>query len=402
LAVALFLIISAIVIIERPFLGRADVPSSSSQMEEQLRGRTPDDSKETFISVENERALPPIGARDAPDLEGISGWINTDPLTLDELRGKVVLIDFWTYTCVNCIRTFPYLNEWQRKYSDRGLVIIGVHTPEFIFERDKNNVEAAVERFGLTYPVAQDNDYATWQAFNNRYWPAKYLIDANGYIRHQHFGEGAYDEFEEQIRLLLLESGSDVESILAGSDSGPEVAPNAVTPDLELSLTRELYGGYVRNQQQQGFYVFQDEYYAEPGAVVNYKDPGNHRNHFIYLHGMWFNGIESIVHSRTTKAYEDYIALKFYATSVNGVFGAEEGKASKVWITLNGQNLNKSNQGADISIDPDGRSFILVEEARMYYLVKLREIDSHELQISSNEEYFSLFALTFGAYPDRP
>ena len=139
----------------------------------------------------------------APDLSGISGWVNTTEFTLASLRGEVVLVDFWTYTCVNCLRTLPYLREWHEKYADLGLNIVGVHTPEFEFEKDFDNVLAAVEQHDLGWRMAQDNDFRTWRSYNNRYWPAKYLIDHEGVIRYRHFGEGRYDETEEWIRDLL-------------------------------------------------------------------------------------------------------------------------------------------------------------------------------------------------------
>ena len=144
----------------------------------------------------------------APELTGITGWINSEPFTLESQRGKVVLVDFWTFNCVNCIRTFPYLKKWHQKYAENGLVIVGVHSPEFEFERSLENVMAATIKHGLEYPVAQDNGFATWRAYTNRYWPAKYLIDKNGYIRYTHFGEGAYSETEQKIVELLTESGS--------------------------------------------------------------------------------------------------------------------------------------------------------------------------------------------------
>ena len=139
----------------------------------------------------------------APDLSGISGWINTEEFTLASLRGEVVLVDFWTYTCVNCLRTLPYLRDWHEKYADLGLNIVGVHTPEFEFEKDYDNVVAAVMQHDLGWRMAQDNDFRTWRSYNNRYWPAKYLIDHEGVIRYRHFGEGRYDETEEWIRDLL-------------------------------------------------------------------------------------------------------------------------------------------------------------------------------------------------------
>lgn len=141
----------------------------------------------------------------APEFTGISKWLNSDPLTMRQLRGKVVLVDFWTYTCINCIRTLPYVKSWHEKYKDQGLVVVGVHTPEYPFERSTDNVKTAIKRFGIPYAVAQDNQYATWNAYSNRYWPAVYLIDKQGRVVYQHFGEGEYAETEAKIRTLLAE-----------------------------------------------------------------------------------------------------------------------------------------------------------------------------------------------------
>ena len=161
---------------------------------------------EPTAAVERERAEGPLAAEPV----GITGWINSDPLTLEQLKGKVVLVDFWTYTCVNCIRTFPYLKLWHSRYADDGLVILGIHTPEFEFEKDYYNVLEATQENGIAWPVAQDNDFETWTAYNNRYWPAKYLIDQDGVIRYDHFGEGHYAETEREIRKLLEEAGADL------------------------------------------------------------------------------------------------------------------------------------------------------------------------------------------------
>ncbi len=138
-----------------------------------------------------------------PDFRGITHWINSDPLAMEQLRGKVILVEFWTYDCINCLRTLPYVKQWHERYRDQGLVVIGVHTPEYAHEKVIANVEEAVERLGITYPVAQDNGYRTWNTFGNRYWPALYLIDQDGRIVYQHFGEGAYAETEARIRQLV-------------------------------------------------------------------------------------------------------------------------------------------------------------------------------------------------------
>ena len=192
----------------------------------------------------------------ASEITGITAWINSPPLTFQGLRGKVVLVDFWTYTCVNCIRTFPYLRSWHEKYADAGLVILGVHTPEFEFEKDFDNVSEAAANHGIAWPIALDNDYDTWDAFDNRYWPAKYLIDKDGVIRYSHFGEGAYAETLEMIRGALMESGADLSGI---DDSLPE-EPGLDQAYLESSSqpTRELYAGTKRGYGETGCMVGED------------------------------------------------------------------------------------------------------------------------------------------------
>ncbi|MFC7299525.1 thioredoxin family protein [Herminiimonas aquatilis] len=143
--------------------------------------------------------------KQTPEFVGIEKWLNSEPLTMQQLRGKVVLVDFWTYTCINCIRTLPYVKSWYEKYKDKGLVVIGVHTPEYPFERSTDNVKSAIKRFGITYPVAQDNQYATWNAYSNRYWPAVYLTNKKGQVVYKHFGEGSYQETEAAIKALLAQ-----------------------------------------------------------------------------------------------------------------------------------------------------------------------------------------------------
>ncbi|RQQ01966.1 thioredoxin [Burkholderia stagnalis] len=161
-----------------------------------------------FADTRGETVPPMVEAgAQAPELAGIERWHNSAPLKLSELRGKVVLVDFWTYSCINCIHTIPYVNEWYRKYRDQGLVVIGVHTPEYPFERDARNVADALGRFGIRYPVAQDNRYDTWNAYGNRYWPALYLVDANGRIVYTRFGEGQYEKTEAAIREALAQAG---------------------------------------------------------------------------------------------------------------------------------------------------------------------------------------------------
>ena len=336
-----------------------------------------------------------------PEIRGIESWINSEPITFEERRGKVVLVDFWTYTCVNCIRTLPYLKAWHEKYADKGLVIVGVHTPEFDFEKDRENVIEATEGFGLEWPIAQDNDFKTWRAFNNRYWPAKYLVDKDGLIRYTHFGEGAYEETELWIRGLLEEMGVDLSDVSASTLPEPEHASNLPRQDRETGLTREIYAGFERNYSallSSAPYVLHQEYYEEEDAELFYTDPGEYRNHFLYLQGLWRNEAERLVHARETENYEDYLALKFNATSVNAVMSPVDGGEYQVRVILNDEPISPDAAGTDVMFDTDGNGYIVVDSARMYHIVNLPEYQSHELKLSSNSPEFSLFAYTFGAY----
>jgi thiol-disulfide isomerase/thioredoxin len=334
----------------------------------------------------------------APEFTGITNWINSDPLTMEELRGKVVLIDFWTYTCVNCIRTMPYLREWQAKYADHGLVLIGMHAPEFEFEKVTENVVRAAEEFGLVYPHAQDNNFLTWRAYRNQFWPSKYMVDAQGVVRYTHSGEGGYDETEEMIRELLTEAGYDVSGIGAGDDPGPSPAPQAYGLNTEDRQSRELYGGYERNYTDRGLYIAHAEYYEATDTVATYRDPGDHINNFMYLEGPWLNGPEAIRHGRETEGFEDHIALLFIARTVNAVVDHEEGAAPyEVEVTLGGRSLTEAEAGPDVIVN-GGRSYFVVDQPRMYNVVSLPTYGDGELTLSARSADFALFAFSFGAY----
>ena len=312
------------------------------------------------------KLLPPTTS--APGFRDVTSWINTEPFTLEDQRGKVVLIDFWTYTCINCIRTLPYIKSWHSKYADSGLVIVGVHAPEFEFEKDRQNVIDAMEKFGLEYAVFQDNDFGTWRNYNNRYWPAKYLIDKDGFIRYTHFGEGKYQETEDLIRVLLEDAGADLSGISPESAPEPVRDSAANVSDPSMLQTRELYAGFERNFgaiQSQAIppYILHPEYYEEVNADVLYTDPGDHRNQFLYLHGLWRNEAERLVHARQTEGYDDYVALKFYGTSVNVVLGIDEGEPYTVRVTLDDLPLTDSQAGVDVMFGVEGDTYVLVDES---------------------------------------
>ena len=345
----------------------------------------------------------------APPIVGPTGWINTDPVTIEGLQGKVVLVDFWTYTCVNCIRTLPYLKEWHERYASQGLVILGVHAPEFEFEKDLGNVREAVARHDLQYPIVQDNEMATWRAYRNRFWPAKYLIDHTGVVRYAHFGEGAYEETEQVIRDLLGEAGVSVRPISMNPDAEglpaqPRLDPRAFE-STATRQTRELYAGYLRNLTPQGRYIGNSAYYAipTPDTPTEFTDPRSHQNHFLYLQGTWTNGPESVTHGRATAGFEDYIALKFYGRSANVVIDFDdEAEPYAVVITIDDQPLPESLWGDDIELDAEDRTVVTVDTARMYRLVQSGEYAGRELKLSANSDRFSVFAFTFGSYDSGP
>ncbi|MYD50528.1 MAG: thioredoxin family protein, partial [Dehalococcoidia bacterium] len=243
---------------------------------------TPTVTANTVATVESDEAP-------GPEFAGISGWINSEPLRMADLRGKVVLIDFWTYTCINCIRTFPHLKEWHAKYADKGLVVVGVHSPEFLFETVRSNVEQAVADFGIEYPVAQDNMLNTWRAFGNRSWPGKFLVGKDGTIRFRHFGEGQYAKTEKQIRELLAETGVSLADIPVNSTADGPVYPGLQSSSsIEEEVTRELFASSIKNRiaftngGQKLAYIGNSEYYSESATFASYTDPGDHRNHYIY------------------------------------------------------------------------------------------------------------------------
>jgi thiol-disulfide isomerase/thioredoxin len=238
----------------------------------------------------------------APELTGIEGYINTPKDTkISDFNGKVVLIDFWTYSCINCIRTFPYLNSWNQKYKDLGLIIIGVHTPEFEFEKDYNNVKDAIEKYNITYPVVQDNNYATWKAFNNRFWPRKYLMDSEGYIRYDHIGEGAYEETELKIQELLAEIGENIDEIKTSED---EI-------EIRFTTTPELYAGF-NFALSRGQNIGNSEG-IQPNSRINYTLPEEIIKDIIYLEGEWQSNSDNL--ELTSK--QGILMLNFTAKSVN-------------------------------------------------------------------------------------
>ncbi|GIU70690.1 MAG: hypothetical protein KatS3mg003_0169 [Candidatus Nitrosocaldaceae archaeon] len=311
----------------------------------------------------------------APEISGISGYINTDkPLTLADLKDKVVLVDFWTYTCINCIRTIPYLNAWHEKYSDDGLVILGIHTPEFEFEKEYENVKAAVERYGIKYPVLQDNDYITWNAYANRYWPHKYLIDHEGYIRYDHIGEGAYEETENVIKELLRERAEALGLTLTFDE---DIEPEAEDVNFNLIFTPELYLGYKFNTAiGNGNILIQDQ-------VSEFSLPEECPVNKVCLEGLWRWNDENI----ELVSAEGKIVLRYSAKAVNIVASGN----SLLTISLDNKPIDEEDYGDDVS---DGT--VIINEQRLYNLVKSGDYGKHMIEIHVEGKGFRLYTFTFG------
>lgn len=308
----------------------------------------------------------------APEFVPGGKWFNLTAgkqvLSMSELRGKVVLVDFWTYTCINCIRTLPYIKSWWAKYKNKGLVIVGVHTPEFEFEKNPENVAKAIKDFGLEYPIMQDNDYATWTAYNNQYWPAKYFIDVHGVIRHTHFGEGDYDDSERWIQNLLKEAG------LLSNDmpiANPEYSVYSKTP--------ETYVGYNRIDHLASPELLQKD------KPATYSNPGNLSKNSFAFGGIWNVGED---HAMPTKGAK--LAFHFDSKEVFLVMRPID-VSGRLKVFIDDKLVTPENAGADAK---DG--IVTVDGDRLYKLIKLPSPGDHLLRLEFLDDNLELYAFTFG------
>ncbi|MBI3607215.1 MAG: thioredoxin family protein [Nitrospirae bacterium] len=315
----------------------------------------------------------------APELVGLRGWISSEPLRLAALRGKVVLVDFWTYSCINCLRTIPYLNGWYDRYRGDGLVIIGVHSPEFSFEQDAARVEAAVRRLQIRYPVAVDSDKQTWRSYANQYWPHKYLIDRGGNIRYTQIGEGGYPEMEQHIRELLAEEGHELDPISADVEAEAVDAKAIATPEIYLG---SYFGQFLGNPL--GLRGMRATTYDEPKAL----EPN-----LFYLVGRWEIGEEEVT---AVGVGEHKIMLRYTAKAVNVVAGAG-GPALDVEVLRDEQPLLPQEMGADVAADGRGRSMVRVGEERLYRLVDDRTgYGVHTVTLIVRQAGLRTYTFTFG------
>ncbi|RZT42408.1 cytochrome c biogenesis protein DipZ [Cupriavidus agavae] len=358
------------------FAGRADAGAAGGAMMMQAGG-----NPAMAMAAKADAGNLPVEGK-FPGLDGAVAWINSPPLTAAELRGKVVLVDFWTYSCINCLRTLPYVKAWADKYRDQGLVVIGVHAPEFAFERNLDNVRKAVKDLGITYPVAVDNNYAIWRAFQNNYWPAHYFIDAQGRIRYHHFGEGNYAKSEQVIRELLAEAGHAGAEKLAMT--GPDVAQGVeMAADNEALRSPETYIGFARAEN------FASPGGLKPDAAQDYRAPADPALNQWGLAGDWKVGRE---HATLAKA-DGRITYRFHARDLHLVLGpGADGKPVRFRVTIDGQAPGDSH-GTDVAADGTGT----VTGQRLYQLVRQTgDIRDRTFDIEFLDPGVQAYAFTFG------
>jgi len=323
----------------------------------------------------------------APEIGRV--WLNSSPLSFRQLRGRAVLVDFWDYTCVNCIRTLPYVQAWHERYADRGLTVIGVHTPEFTFAQYESNVERGIREFGLTYPVVIDSDREIWKAFANRYWPTKYLLDKDGYLRWGHFGEGGYAECEQMIQELLREIDPKMQLPVLMAPMREEDHMGAVC----YRPSGELYLGNRRGR------IGNDSGFKED-QIADYSFDDAPEENFFYANGRWastaeyFEAVENGPHS---------LQLKYEAASVNLVMASPHTPTAEVVVLLDGKPLTRKQATRDTRFRPGTNgpeeSYVVIDSARMYFLVDDHAFGPHTLELRCSAGV-AAFAFTFTSCVD--
>ena len=317
----------------------------------------------------------------AKEITTPDGFINTngDPISISDLIGKkVILVDFWTYSCINCLRTTPYLNSWYEKYKDDGFVIIGLHTPEFEFEKDYDNVKRAVEKNGIKFPVVLDNDYSTWNAYKNRYWPRKYLIDIDGYIVYDHIGEGRYEETEKKIQEALVE----------------RMAVLAEEGTIDKSVTKEITVGTGPRSPEIYFGAWRNQYFKSglAGVIGNQKDlsvPNKLRLNSLYFSGDW-DIADKFAQNSSANAR---IVYRYTAKDV--FFVAESDNEIVVEVLLDGQPLG-AEAGADVIKTNDEKTVVKIKEARLYKIIESNQSETHTLEFIIQNQGLQAYTFTFG------
>ena len=365
--------------------------SSQQQEEKFVSAATVKNGTETTIKLDKAQfqQIDKSQFRKAPEFAQIAGYINTpnnNPLTLSSLKGKVVLVDFWTYTCINCIRTIPHINDWYQKYADKGLVVVGVHSPEFEFEKNYDNVREAVQKYGIKYPVILDSEHGTWNAFGNQYWPRDYLIDSQGYIRHDHIGEGDYNQTEKAIQSLIAERAAlmGAKEISFSTKGTITIDPRSIeSVDLSKVTTPEIYLGYDLARAPLG-----NPENFKPDQIVSYTIPQNTNfsPNIVYLEGSWKNNRDNM----ELQSDSGRIILIYYAKSVNIVAA---GKGQQGLVSEDGSiPIPTKSLGADLS--HDGKFAIIGQ--RLYNLTMHNNYGAHAILIDVKGKGFQIYTFTFG------
>jgi thiol-disulfide isomerase/thioredoxin len=339
-------------------------------------------------------ALAPASAngdiRTIQPFDGNTGWLNSPPLTPDALRGKIVLVDFWEYTCVNCLKALPYEKTWYDRYKQYGFVIVGVHTPEFTFSGESANVAAAAQRLGITWPIVLDGNSIIWQRYENQFWPHDFLINGDGRVVLDHVGEGDYPATERKIQSLIRVQQpkaalpAPMELLAVDNYDKPGAVCYPQTPEVYVGL---WHAPDAALGNRQGYHR---------GEVVDYTDSGrNHMDGLVYLQGPWFNAEQAMVHARVDPAATDHLALRYHAIQVVSVLKSEGDKPITVYVDQDGKPLAKRDAGADIRYDSTGRSYTVVDAPRAYELVMNRYFGHHDLQLQPVEYGLGVYTFAF-------
>ena len=310
-------------------------------------------------------------------------WFNSDPITLSAHRGYAILIEFWDYTCVRCLHEIPYIKEWYKRYSDAGLITISIHTPQFPFARDPVNVRKAIDKLNLKYPVVMDNDYMMWNEFRCESKPTKYLIDRHGFIRYIHAGSGQYQNFEHAIQSLLKDIGY-VSNLPFIMEPLADIDRSGVICYKE---THDILTGWQRGT------IGNIEGYS-PESTVHYDDPKIYIPGRLYLNGDWLND-RNYIKLQTDNPNGGYINLIYHAKDVNAVIKPEGEKGFQVFVEQDDRPLLRNESGADIRFNDEGKSYFVVDDARLYNIVLNREFGGHKLKLSTRSNGFSIYSMSF-------
>ena len=310
-------------------------------------------------------------------------WFNSEPVPISALHGRVILLEFWDYTCVNCQRTFPYIKEWHKRYEQYGLVVVGVHTPKFPFEKDPQEIQSVIRKFGLKYPVVMDNEGMISARYGARAWPTMYLIDKDGYIRYESIGEGNYAAIEHEIRALLYDAGVREEMPVVMEAVRDSDKPGAIC----YRVTPELFAGYSKGS------IGNIEGYS-PESVVEYLDPKLYIPGRFYAEGNWLNDKNSLRLS-DAEGRGGQLILTYEALEVNAIIKPEAESGFEVEVRQDDAFLTRLNKGDDVRIEEDGRSYFVVDRPRMFNLVKNKEYGEHTLRLAVGSNSFAVYSFTF-------